>query len=149
MLYRGSSRVLPAVTLQLLQTRDLIHQLLLLSLPSSCIMLCLLPGHHADLERPPDVRGRDRPAHELPDGHHREGGDVPGLHHAVHDGRERVRALEGVGGRRGDPDAPDLGLLAERVALDLDPGDISTIEDEGSVEEARRALEEFKAGIQV
>jgi hypothetical protein len=34
------------------------------------------------------------------------------------------------------------------VALDLDPGDISTIEDEGSVDEARRALEEFKAGIQ-
>ena len=38
--------------------------------------------------------------------------------------------------------------VLKAVALDLDPGDISTIEDEGSVEEARRALEEFKAGIQ-
>ena len=36
--------------------------------------------------------------------------------------------------------------VLKAVALDLDPGDISTIEDEGSVEEARRALEEFKAG---
>ena len=38
--------------------------------------------------------------------------------------------------------------VLKAVALDLDPGDISTIEDEGSVDEARRALEEFKAGIQ-
>jgi len=38
--------------------------------------------------------------------------------------------------------------VLKAVALDMDPGDISTIEDEGSVEEARRALEEFKAGIQ-
>ena len=44
--------------------------------------------------------------------------------------------------------ARSCGVL-KAVALDLDPGDISTIEDEGSVEEARRALEEFKAGIQV
>ena len=38
--------------------------------------------------------------------------------------------------------------VLKAVALDRDPGDISTIEDEGSVDEARRALEEFKAGIQ-
>jgi hypothetical protein len=30
--------------------------------------------------------------------------------------------------------------------LDRDPGDITTIEEEGSVEEARRAYEELKAG---
>jgi acetyl-CoA synthetase len=34
------------------------------------------------------------------------------------------------------------------VALDVDPGDVSTIEFEGSVEEARRALEDLKAGLQ-
>jgi acetyl-CoA synthetase len=33
------------------------------------------------------------------------------------------------------------------VALDRDPGDISTIEDEGSVDEARRAVEELRAGL--
>jgi acetyl-CoA synthetase len=30
------------------------------------------------------------------------------------------------------------------VVLDVDPGDITTIEDEGSVEEARGAWEELK-----
>jgi acetyl-CoA synthetase len=33
------------------------------------------------------------------------------------------------------------------VALDLDPGDISTIEDEGSVDEARHAVEDLRAGL--
>jgi hypothetical protein len=33
------------------------------------------------------------------------------------------------------------------VAMGLDPGDISTIEDEGSVDEARRVMEEMRAGI--
>ena len=33
------------------------------------------------------------------------------------------------------------------VVLDQDPGDITTIEDEGSVEEARQAWQEMKAGI--
>jgi acetyl-CoA synthetase len=33
------------------------------------------------------------------------------------------------------------------VALDLDPGDISTIEDEGSVEEARAACAELRAEL--
>jgi acetyl-CoA synthetase len=33
------------------------------------------------------------------------------------------------------------------VALNRDPGDISTIEDEGSVDEARRATEELRAGL--
>jgi acetyl-CoA synthetase len=37
--------------------------------------------------------------------------------------------------------------VLKAVALDRDPGDISTIEDEGSVEEARRAIEELRAGI--
>jgi acetyl-CoA synthetase len=37
--------------------------------------------------------------------------------------------------------------VLKAVALDLDPGDISTIEDEGSVDEARRAVEEMRAGI--
>ena len=37
--------------------------------------------------------------------------------------------------------------VLKAVALDRDPGDISTIEDEGSVEEARRAMEELRAGI--
>jgi acetyl-CoA synthetase len=35
--------------------------------------------------------------------------------------------------------------VLKAVADDRDPGDISTIEDEGSVEEARRALEELRA----
>ena len=38
--------------------------------------------------------------------------------------------------------------VLKAVALDVDPGDVSTIEFEGSVEEARRALEELKAGLQ-
>jgi acetyl-CoA synthetase len=33
------------------------------------------------------------------------------------------------------------------VAVDRDPGDISTIEDEGSVDEARRAVEELRVNI--
>ena len=37
--------------------------------------------------------------------------------------------------------------VLKAVALDSDPGDISTIEDEGSVEEARRAIEELRAGL--
>ena len=37
--------------------------------------------------------------------------------------------------------------VLKAVALDRDPGDISTIEDEGSVAEARRAVEELRAGI--
>ena len=37
--------------------------------------------------------------------------------------------------------------VLKAVALDLDPGDISTIEDEGSVDEARRAVEELRAGL--
>jgi acetyl-CoA synthetase len=37
----------------------------------------------------------------------------------------------------------------ERAAagLDRDPGDITTIEEEGSVEEARRAYEELRVGL--
>ena len=37
--------------------------------------------------------------------------------------------------------------VLKAVALDSDPGDISTIEDEGSVEEAQRALEELRSGL--
>jgi acetyl-CoA synthetase len=37
--------------------------------------------------------------------------------------------------------------VLKAVALDSDPGDISTIEDEGSVEEAHRAIEELRAGL--
>jgi acetyl-CoA synthetase len=37
--------------------------------------------------------------------------------------------------------------VLKAVALERDPGDISTIEDEGSVDEARRALEELRAGL--
>jgi len=37
--------------------------------------------------------------------------------------------------------------VLKAVALDRDPGDITTIEDEGSVEEARAALADLKAGI--
>jgi acetyl-CoA synthetase len=37
--------------------------------------------------------------------------------------------------------------VLKAVAVDADPGDISTIEDEGSVEEARRAMEELRAGL--
>jgi acetyl-CoA synthetase len=37
--------------------------------------------------------------------------------------------------------------VLKAVALDLDPGDVSTIEDEGSVDEARRAVEELRAGL--
>jgi hypothetical protein len=31
--------------------------------------------------------------------------------------------------------------------MDREPGDISTIEDEGSVDEAHRAVEELRAGL--
>jgi acetyl-CoA synthetase len=37
--------------------------------------------------------------------------------------------------------------VLKAVALDSDPGDISTIEDEGSVDEAHRAIEELRAGL--
>jgi acetyl-CoA synthetase len=37
--------------------------------------------------------------------------------------------------------------VLKAVALDRDPGDISTIEDEGSVVEAHRAVEELRAGL--
>jgi acetyl-CoA synthetase len=37
--------------------------------------------------------------------------------------------------------------VLKAVALERDPGDISTIEDEGSVDEARRAIEEMQSGI--
>ena len=37
--------------------------------------------------------------------------------------------------------------VLKAVATDRDPGDISTIEDEGSVEEARRAVEELRATL--
>jgi acetyl-CoA synthetase len=43
------------------------------------------------------------------------------------------------------------GKIMRRVlkaaALDRDPGDITTIEDEGSVDEARRAVQELRAGL--
>ncbi len=38
--------------------------------------------------------------------------------------------------------------VLKAVTLDRDPGDITTIEDEGSVEEARHAWEERKAAVQ-
>ena len=37
--------------------------------------------------------------------------------------------------------------VLKAVAIDRDPGDISTIEDEGSVDEARRAVEELRVGL--
>jgi acetyl-CoA synthetase len=37
--------------------------------------------------------------------------------------------------------------VLKAVALDSDPGDISTIEDEGSVDEARNAVEDLRAGL--
>ena len=37
--------------------------------------------------------------------------------------------------------------VLKSVALDRDPGDISTIEDEGSVDEARHAVEELRTGL--
>ena len=37
--------------------------------------------------------------------------------------------------------------VLKAVAADRDPGDISTIEDEGSVEEARRAMEDLRASL--
>ncbi|MBA2382138.1 MAG: acetate--CoA ligase [Chloroflexi bacterium] len=37
--------------------------------------------------------------------------------------------------------------VLKAVALDRNPGDISTIEDEGSVDEARRAVEDLRAGL--
>ena len=37
--------------------------------------------------------------------------------------------------------------VLKAVAVDRDPGDISTIEDEGSVDEARNAVEELRAGL--
>jgi acetyl-CoA synthetase len=37
--------------------------------------------------------------------------------------------------------------VLKAVAMDRDPGDLSTIEDEGSVDEARRAVEELRAGL--
>ena len=37
--------------------------------------------------------------------------------------------------------------VLKAVTLDVDPGDISTIEDEGSVEDARDAWRDMKAGL--
>jgi len=37
--------------------------------------------------------------------------------------------------------------VLKAVALDLDPGDVSTIEDEGSVDEARRAVAELRESM--
>lgn len=37
--------------------------------------------------------------------------------------------------------------VLKAVGLDLDSGDVSTIEDEGSVDEARRAVEDLRAGL--
>ena len=37
--------------------------------------------------------------------------------------------------------------VLKAVAVDRDPGDISTIEDEGSVDEALNAVEELRAGL--
>ncbi|MEJ7695724.1 MAG: hypothetical protein WKF78_03655 [Candidatus Limnocylindrales bacterium] len=37
--------------------------------------------------------------------------------------------------------------MLKAVVEGLDPGDISTIEDEGSVEEARQAVAELQAGV--
>jgi acetyl-CoA synthetase len=37
--------------------------------------------------------------------------------------------------------------VLKAVAVDADPGDLSTIEDEGSVDEARRAVEELRSGL--
>ena len=34
-----------------------------------------------------------------------------------------------------------------RITLDMDPGDITTIEDEGSVEEAREAWQAMRAQV--
>jgi acetyl-CoA synthetase len=39
--------------------------------------------------------------------------------------------------------------VVKAVTLDRDPGDVSTIEDEGSVEEARHAWEEMKQDMQI
>ncbi len=37
--------------------------------------------------------------------------------------------------------------VLKAVTLDKDPGDVSTIEDEGSVEEARHAWEEMRSQL--
>ena len=37
--------------------------------------------------------------------------------------------------------------VLKAVTLDVDPGDISTIEDEGSVDEAREAWDAMKAAV--
>ena len=37
--------------------------------------------------------------------------------------------------------------VLKAVTLDVDPGDISTIEDEGSVEDARDAWRDMRAGL--
>ena len=37
--------------------------------------------------------------------------------------------------------------VLKAVVMGVDPGDITTIEDEGSVEEAREALAELRAGV--
>jgi acetyl-CoA synthetase len=37
--------------------------------------------------------------------------------------------------------------VLKAVTLDRDPGDVSTIEDEGSVDEARHAWEEMRAQL--
>jgi acetyl-CoA synthetase len=37
--------------------------------------------------------------------------------------------------------------VLKAVAVDLDPGDVSTIEDEGSIDEARRAMADLRASF--
>jgi acetyl-CoA synthetase len=37
--------------------------------------------------------------------------------------------------------------VLKSVILDRDPGDITTIEDEGSVEDARQAVQEMKSAL--
>jgi acetyl-CoA synthetase len=37
--------------------------------------------------------------------------------------------------------------VLKAVVLQVDPGDITTIEEEGSVEEARHAMEELRATV--
>jgi acetyl-CoA synthetase len=67
--------------------------------------------------------------------------------------REELGALAVVGELTFVPMLPKTrsGKIMRRVlkavVLDRDPGDITTIEDEGSVDEARAALAELKAGI--
>ena len=44
-------------------------------------------------------------------------------------------------------DSDGVARVLKAVILGKDPGDISTIEDEGSVEEAREAWEQMRASV--